>query len=196
MKARIYLPYYIVETGRGKRFYGETHLSLRALWTRILVLATPRDLGFIKMPLGGTRLEPLAKPDEYGRKITEALERASEVSRTKPTFKIGGVRGLLKAMVTGFRSKVSVKSGPELEARLILYYASRALGLEPGDRVRVYPETLWLPVEVLVGGDGGVEAYISSKGVEERFTLLEKFASMDAGVRESIIAAIESWKPL
>jgi len=197
VQAKVYLPYYIVEvTGKGKRFYGEVHLSLKARWSRILVLATPRELGFEKIPLEGIKLDPLARPEEYGRIIEDALIRAEEITKTTPPFKIKGLRGFLKAMITGFKSKTPVTAGPELEAHLILYYATRALGVMPGDKLRVYPEILWLPVALSIEGERVVEAYISTKKMKERFTLLEKFAQEDSEVRTSIVEAVKSWKPL
>lgn len=197
-RAKIYLPYYMVEpvdSVRGRRFYGESHLSLKTAWYRILVLATPRKLPFEKVPIGGAKLDPILEPRAYGSRIEDSLARAQEIYSSRPAFKIGGIRGLLRIMFEGLRGR-KAKAGPDLEARLILHYAVEVLGVEPGSRLRVYPETLWLPVEVEYTGGRITGAHIVSGGRREEFNLLVKFASLDPSVRSSIVNAVEGWKPL
>lgn len=197
--AKIYLPYYMVEpleAGGGRRFYGEAHLSLLTDWYRILVLATPQRLPFEKIPLGAPVLEPLADPSEYASRIEEALERAMSEYSSKPAFKIGGVRGLLKLLYDGLRGR-KAGAGPELEARLIINYAVEVLGVEPGEKLRAYPETFWLPVELEFRGERIMGARIISPSKTIEYPLLVKFAMIDGRVRRALLkAAVEGWKAL
>ncbi len=169
--ARIYLPYYPVEIlPESRRFYGEVHVSLKVPRFMLLVLATPRDIGFEKVPLGGFLAEPLASPTEYGRLVEELLEEASR-GAGGPVFDVGGWKGLIRAMIPGGKKPKPVK----LQARLALTYAREILGIKPGCRLRVYPEKLWLPVDIIVSGRT-VEAYIVRTGRREKYTVLEKLA--------------------
>lgn len=198
-RVKIYLPYYMVEPVNddvlGKRFYGEAHLSLKTAWYRMLVLATPKQLPFEKVPFGGVKLDPLVGPREYGLRIEEALNRAQEIYASKPAFRIGGLRGLLRMMYDGLLGR-KAKAGPELEARLILHYTVEVLGFEPGSKLRIYPETLWLPVEIGYSGRTITNAYIVSGGRREEFPLLVKFARLDPSVKTALLNAVNGWKPL
>ncbi len=189
--ARIYLPYYIVEVQPGnRRFYGEVHVSLRVPRFQALVLATPNDLGFEKIPLGGRTAEPLASPEEYARLVEELLEEASKYEAQ--AFDVGGWKGLIRAMLTG-----GVKPKPAgLEARLALTYAREVLGIEESSRLRAYPEKLWLPVDVRVTRRS-VEAYIPRGRGRERFRVLEKLAEKEPEARRALEELVEaSRKPL
>jgi len=189
--ARIYLPYYIVEVQPGnRRFYGEVHVSLRVPRFQALVLATPRNLGFEKVPLGGYTAEPLASPEEYVRLVEGILEEASRYEAR--SFNVGGWKGLIRAMLPG-----GVKPKPAgLEARLALTYAREILGIEESSRLRAYPEKLWLPINLRLT-KGRIEAYIPRGRGRERFRVLEKLAEKEAEARRALVELVEaSRKPL
>ncbi len=178
MPERVYLPYYMVRVEDGGRFYGEAHLSLVAERYRILVLATPRDPGLERVPLGGKRADPLAAPGEYARILGERLSEMEEASR-RTGFQVGGLKGLLRIIARGLagRGSTGLRGSPSLEARLALAYAREALGLYPGARIIAESEAYWLPVDVEVG-ERGVAAWVRG----ERFRVLERLAAEDPGV--------------
>lgn len=196
-RARLYLPYYAVDVvgagGVEGRFYGESHLSLRAEWSRILVLATPRPLPFTRVPAGGVRLEPLADPSGYASRVMDALKRARAQYAEGPVFQVGGIRGLFRMLRDGFKGK-STGDARLLEARLVVGYAVEVLGVGEESRLRVYPEVHWLPVIVELSGGRVTGAYIEVKSGSEGFPLLVKFAGIDEGVRAALAEAVGAVK--
>ncbi len=169
---KIYLPYYLVEILPGnRRFYGEAYISLRVPRFLVFVLATPRDLGFEKIPLGARQVEPLVSPSEYARILEETLEEASK-RYGEPSFDFGGWKGLLRSFLGGRRGPKPVN----VNARLALSYSREVLGITPGSRLRAYPEKYWLPVEIDLSRRR-ITAYITRGTSKNKFTVLERLAS-------------------
>jgi len=177
---RLYLPYYrvTVEGARPRQFYVEAHISMMLDLVDSFALATPRDLGFELYPAGAPRLEPAPAVDVEER-LNRALEYIVRVaSEPGPSFDVGGIKGILKAIAAGFglaRRPPEARPTERLGARLAYYYVTRGLGLEGGERLRVSGSPLWLGVVV---EPPRVE---SLRG--ERLGVLEKLLERDDRVR-------------
>ena len=184
---RILLPYYKVEArragGEKTSFYGEARLSIAASRLRLFVLATPVDLGFTRVPAGGSLARPRLSPQEYESLVVEALEEIShQAAQPGGEFDVGGLGGLIRAVIDSIlhlgRKPVEFKTTERLEARLAAYYVREVLGLAGDERIIVYPEVHWLPVEVRVLG----KRRIVARHPKGEFRVLEKLVSEDEGV--------------
>ncbi len=172
MEYTLYLPYYEVHTtgGGSASFYVEARISSLLPPVRVFLLATPKDLGFERVPASHYRLDPLP-PGDVERLLENSLRAIVDLAYSgRESFDVGGFRGLLRIIFGSFLGRrEDVTPTPALEARLALDYVRNVLGVEEGSRFRVSTTPIWLQIRITG------ESIYTGRG--ERMRVLERLAA-------------------
>ena len=197
-EAVVALPYYplsrLGEPGRIL-FYGEAYISPIAGDLYFFALSAPKPPGG-EPELRDARLKPRLPPGEYAEAARRAAERIfEEAGAPGASFQVGGLRGILKAIIahfTGREEKSPVKATERLEWRLASDYLRRVLGVRPGTLLQVAGPPRYVRVSLRERGET-LEAYVWREGRWERFRVLEILARRIPHVGDDLRRILDRW---
>ncbi len=163
------LPYYelrVASAGGFRYLYGEAYIAPQLSPIYRASLITPNSSGLLEVPPPDSISLPPTPAQEYLSSIKEGIsEILSSGLLEKPSFEFEGLKGLIKAVLTGGRYRAS-RPTRALEYKSAAIYIREVLNLT-GEENLLAGRVLWRPIRTTIDKERGVIVLIEKVEDEE-----------------------------